>query len=156
MSNMLPWRRRKREDDFGLSGVREDLSRLYDMVASGDFGMETFRDWGKFTPAIDIVENDDAVVIKADVPGLDPKDIDVSISGQTLTIKGEKCEESEDKEKGYYRSERRYGAFTRTVALPSNVDADKIKADCKKGVLTITLPKVESEKPKRISIKSEE
>lgn len=154
--SMVPRRTRKGEGDLGLVNLREDLNRLYEMVWHGDIGLEQFREWGKFSPTLDVVEDDNSVVIKADVPGLDPKEIDISISGQNLTIKGEKSEETEDQGKNYYRSERRYGSFSRTVTLPANVDADKIKAECSKGVLKITLPKVESERPKRIQVKTEE
>ncbi len=156
MSSMLPWKKRKHEGEIGMFGVRDDLNRLFDMVAHGDFGLEPFRDWGKFSPALDVVEDDNTVTIRADVPGLEPKDIDISVSGQTLTLKGEKTEETEDEGKNYHRSERRYGAFVRTIPLPTNVDTEKIKAECSKGVLKITLPKIESEKPKRIPIKAEE
>ena len=155
MSSSTPWRRRG-EGDLVPLNLRDDISRLYDMVTHGDFGLEPFRDWGKFFPALDVSEDDTTVTVKAEVPGLAPKDIDISISGNTLTIKGEKTEERQDEGKNYHRSERRYGEFTRTVTLPANVDADKIKAECNKGVLKITLPKLESEKPKRIPIKSEE
>ena len=156
MSSMLPWRHRKGEGELSLSSLRDEMNRLYDQLWRGDFGLEQLRDWGKFSPALDVVEDDNAVTIRVDVPGLDPKEIDISIAGQNLTIKGEKVEETEDKGKNAYRSERRYGAFSRTVALPANVNADKIQAECTNGVLKITLPKVESEKPKRIKIKSEE
>ncbi len=158
MSNMLPWRRKGHEGEFGLTGLREEFNRLYDSFLRGDLGLEPFREWGKFSLALDVAEDDDAVVIKADVPGLDAKDIDISVTGQTLTIKGEKASETEtsDEGKSYHRSERRYGAFSRTVTLPGNVDAENIQAECKKGVLKITLPKLESEKPRRIEIKTEE
>jgi HSP20 family protein len=153
----MPLRKQGRgEIQFGLPGLRDDLNRLYDMVSRGEFGLEQLREWGKFFPALDVAEDDEAVVIKADVPGLEPKDIDVSISGQNLTIKGEKSEETQDTARNYHRTERRYGSFSRTVTLPSGVEADKIKAECAKGVLTITLPKAASEKARRIPVKSED
>lgn len=154
--NSLPRKVRNSDNPLGLMNVRDDLHRLVDMISHGDFGLEPLRDWGKFLPALDVIEEDDAVIVKADVPGLDPKDIDISISGQNLTIKGEKAEEKEEEGKNYHRSERRYGAFTRTVSLPTNVDADKIRAEYSKGVLKIVLPKVQAERPKRIPIKSED
>ena len=156
MSSMFPWRRKGHEGEFGLAGLREELNRLYDSFLQGDLGLEPFREWGKFSLALDVAEDDDAVVIKADVPGLDAKDIDISVAGQTLIIEGEKISETSDEDKNYRRSERRYGAFSRTVTLPGNVDAENIQAKCKKGVLKITLPKLEGEKPRRIEIKTEE
>jgi HSP20 family protein len=106
--------------------------------------METFwrRDLGfNVTPAMDIVEKDGAFEVTAELPGLDAKDIDVQLTNGMLTIKGEKLEEKEEKAKGRYVSERRYGSFRRTLQVPGGVDADKIEASYKSGVLTVTLPK---------------
>jgi HSP20 family protein len=107
--------------------------------------MESFwrRDLGFFnvTPAIDIVEKDKAFEVTAELPGLDAKNIDVQLSHGMLTIKGEKQEEKEEKTKDRYVSERRYGSFRRTLQVPGSVDAEKIEASYKSGVLTVTLPK---------------
>jgi HSP20 family protein len=107
-------------------------------------------------PAMDIAEKDKAYQVTAELPGLDEKDIDVTVSDNVLTIKGEKKEEKEEKEKNYYLSERRYGAFQRSFDLPSGVDTAKIEAQFAKGVLTITLPKsAEAQKKQRkIDVKS--
>lgn len=139
-----------------LASLRDEMNRVFDSFWHGDFGLESMREWGsRFNLDLDVVEDENFVTIKADTPGIDPKDIDISVVGNTLTIKGEKKEESEDKGKDYYRSERRYGSFVRSIQLPSSVDAEKVKAEYKKGVLKITMPKPESEKPKRIEVKSE-
>ena len=139
-----------------LASLRAEMNRVFDSFWHGDFGLESMREWGsRFNLDLDVVEGENSVTIKADTPGMDPKDIDISVVGNTLTIKGEKKEESEDKGKDYYRSERRYGSFVRSIQLPSSVDAEKVKAEYKKGVLKITMPKLESEKPKRIEVKSE-
>jgi HSP20 family protein len=90
---------------------------------------------------MDIVEKDGAFQVTAELPGLDAKDIDVQLANGMLTIKGEKTEEKEEKTKGRYVSERRYGSFRRTLQVPDGVDADKIEASYKSGVLTVTLPK---------------
>jgi HSP20 family protein len=100
------------------------------------------RDFGfSVTPAIDIVEKDKAFEVTAELPGLDAKDIDVQLANGMLTIKGEKQEEKEEKTKDRYVSERRYGSFRRSVQLPASVDAGKIEANYKSGILTVTLPK---------------
>lgn len=96
--------------------------------------------WGG-TPAVDIVEKDTAYEVTAELPGMDEKDIDVKVSDSGLTIKGEKSEETEEEEKGYYLHERRFGSFERRFAIPETVDTDKIAAAFKNGVLTVTLPK---------------
>ena len=93
------------------------------------------------SPAMDVVEKDGAFEVTAELPGLDAKDIDVQIANGMLTIKGEKKEEKEEKTKGRYVSERRYGSFRRTLQIPGGVDSEKIEASYKSGVLTVTLPK---------------
>ena len=108
------------------------------------------------TPAIDMSEDEKAYKISAELPGIDAKDIDVSVSGDMLVLKGEKRQEKEEKDKNYHFSERAYGSFQRAFELPSSVDRNKVAADFSKGVLTITLPKTaEAQKPaKKIEVKS--
>jgi HSP20 family protein len=103
-------------------------------------------------PAVDIFEKDDKFVVKAELPGMKEEDIDVSVVGNTLTIKGEKKTETEVKEEDYYRCERSYGSFYRSIPLPSTVDASKIEASYEGGVLEVTLPKTAEVKPKKISV----
>ena len=107
-------------------------------------------------PAIDIAESEKGYEIKAELPGMDEKGIEVKVTDGSLTIKGEKQEEKEEKEKDYYLQERRYGSFERSFELPDSVDPDKIEASFKKGVLTVTLPKkAEAQKPaKKIEVKA--
>lgn len=111
--------------------------------------------WGA-VPAVDVAEKDKAFEITAELPGMDEKNIDIGVSGGMLTIKGEKQEEKEEKKKGYFLSERRFGSFERSFRIPVGVDTDKIDARFKKGVLTVTLPKKpEAQKPeKKISVKA--
>jgi HSP20 family protein len=105
-----------------------------------------------WSPAIDVVEKDDKFLVKVELPGVKEEDVDVSVSGDMLTISGEKREESEEKKKGYYYSESSYGSFSRSVTVPSSVDTNKIAADFDKGVLEITLPKTPEVKAKKIKV----
>jgi HSP20 family protein len=105
-----------------------------------------------WNPIVDVYENDESIVVKAEVPGVDKKDISVDIDNGVLTVKGERKHEEEVKEDRYYRKERVYGKFQRTFRLPEGTDYDKINADFKDGILTVTVPKVEEKKPKQISI----
>jgi HSP20 family protein len=106
-------------------------------------------------PAVDMVDEKDEIVVKADLPGLDQKDIEVTVQDGTLTIRGERKEEKEEKKEGYYYSERSYGAFVRSLPLPRGVDADKVKATFKKGVLEVHLPKAKEAKGKTVEVKAE-
>ncbi len=123
----------------------------------GDFFYPSVQDqedseaWN-FNPAADIYENDDHIVIKAELPGIDKKDIVVDVKNRVLTLKGERSSEDETKEDNYYRRERRYGRFERAFTLPTEVDLDKIKADYKDGVLKIEIPKPQAKKPKKITV----
>jgi HSP20 family protein len=133
--------------------LRNQVDRLFHDFQSGFLqnpffrplpDIESFwrRDLGfNVTPAIDIVEKDKAFEVTAELPGLDAKDIDIQLANGMLTIKGEKHEEKEEKTKDRYVSERRYGSFRRTLQVPGSVDAEKIEASYKSGVLTVTLPK---------------
>ncbi len=147
---------------------RGEMDRLFDRF-SGAFGMPSlrrmfdmepaFRQESTFSfaaPVVDVAEDDTAYKITAELPGLEPKDIELSITGDTLVLRGEKREEKEQKDKNYYMSERAYGSFQRSFALPDGIDRDKIAADLAKGVLTITLPKTaEAQKPaQKIEVKT--
>ncbi len=103
-------------------------------------------------PAVDVFEKEDKFVVKAELPGMKEEDVDVSLVGDTLSIKGEKKTETEIKEEDYYRCERSYGSFYRAIPLPANVDADKIEASFEDGVLEIALPKSAKVKPKKITV----
>jgi len=109
----------------------------------------TGRPW---SPAVDIVETENELVVKADLPDLKLEDIDVRVENQTLTIKGERRFEEDAAEKGYHRIERSYGGFMRSFAVPNSVDTEKVSADYKNGVLTIKLPKKEAAKPRQVKV----
>jgi HSP20 family protein len=106
-------------------------------------------------PAVDVSETGDKITVKAEIPGMEAKDIEISMVGDTLTLKGEKKAEREEKEENYHMVERSYGSFSRTMKLPATVDADKVEATYKNGVLTVVLPKKEEVKPKAIEIKAD-
>lgn len=104
--------------------------------------------------AVDMYETDEAVIVKSAVPGLDSEDLDINITGDTLTIKGESREEEEIEEENYFCRERRYGAFSRSMTIPVSIVPDEAEAEIEDGVLTLTLPKAEEVKPKAIEVKS--
>ncbi len=112
-------------------------------------------DWDRgWTPAVDMVDHKDQIVLRADLPGLEEKDIEVTVQNGAVTIRGERKEEKEEKKEDYYYNERSYGVFTRTMTLPTGVDADKVKATFKKGVLEVHLPKAKEAKGTKVEIKA--
>ncbi|HTN72898.1 MAG TPA: Hsp20/alpha crystallin family protein [Methylomirabilota bacterium] len=138
-----------------------DMDRMME-----DFFARRMRPWwperwlqpagGEVTiPAIDVYEEKDDIVVKAELPGMDKNDIEVNISDSELTLKGEKKKEEKIEEKDYYSCERSYGAFLRSVALPTEVQADKVKASFKNGILEVRIPKTEKAKTKEIKVKVE-
>ncbi len=135
-----------------------DLARLHrDM----DDLFGTFFNWPGAAlektvwPAIDVADDENQITVKAEIPGCNAEDIDISVHGNVLTISGEKKHEEEKKEKGYYHIERSYGSFSRQINLPTDVEPNKIDAACKNGVLTITLPKAEKAKAVKIKVKGQ-
>jgi len=145
--DIVPWK------PFGgeLSSFRREMDRLW----SRFFGESPFpRAMGEeWTPTVDISETGDHFIVEAELPGLEAKDVDVSLTGEMLTIKGEKKVEEEEKSENRFCCERYYGSFQRSFRLPSNIQADKVEAGFSKGILKITLPKVEEAKKKEIAIK---
>jgi HSP20 family protein len=151
-----------------FESLRRDVDRLFENfdrdLWRSPFGRSVFDiapNWrgelkSAAAPAVDIVEKDNAYEVTAELPGMDEKNIEVKFGSGGLTIKGEKEEEKEEKRKGYHLHERRFGSFERYFAVPEGVDADKIEASFKKGVLTVTLPKKpEAQKPaKKIDVKA--
>jgi len=109
----------------------------------------SMRPW---TPAVDIFETENELILKADLPGVDMNDVSVEIENGTLTLKGERKFETDQKEVGYHRLERSYGSFARYFSVPDSVDTEKVRADYSKGVLTVTLPKKEVAKPRNIKV----
>lgn len=134
----------------GLADLQEEMNRLFDL----SFRRLGRASWeGTFLPVIDVIEQKDNYIVKAELPGLTKDDVSVTLQDNYLTIKGEKKHEAETKDANYYRRERLYGAFCRTIELPTTVDAKKIEAQFKDGVLSVKLPKTEEAKPKQIEVK---
>ncbi len=134
-------------------GAQEDLNRMFRrgwLRAPG--AEESLAESGKWAPAVDIYETGDSLAVEAELPGIDPKEIEVTVDDGVLTIKGERKHEKEVEEENYYRVERAYGFFQRSIKLPAEVDADKVKASFDAGVLKVTVPKVEPKKPKAVSV----
>jgi len=131
--------------------MRSEMDRLW----SSFFERGTLRgeEGGEWLPSLDVAETKNEIVVKAEVPGLEAKDIDISLSEGLLIIKGEKKQEREEKEENYHLVERSYGTFTRSIRIPNEVQSDKINASYKNGVLKIVLPKSEEAKKKEVKIK---
>jgi HSP20 family protein len=150
----LPWRRtRHPEETHPVARFRREMERAFEDFFRGGWlpGFWTGEPaWG---PALDVRETDSDVIVDVEVPGLSPGDLDVSVTDGVLTVRGEKKSERDEKEGDYRVTERSHGSFSRTVTLPATVDPDGAKASHKDGVVTITLPKTEKSKAKRIEIK---
>jgi HSP20 family protein len=142
-----PWSSYREFDE-----MRNEMLRFFGWPSSRGESEGFFE--SLWRPAVDIVQEGDRYVVKADLPGMKKDEIEITLNGDTLTISGEKKKESETKEDGYSRSERYYGRFSRSLALPSAVDAGKIEAAYKDGVLSLTIPKPEEARPKQIKIQS--
>ncbi len=137
-----------------LDRMRKEMDRLWDsFLEEGRSRRGELT--GEWVPALDLSELEDRYVVKAEIPGVDPKKIDISLSDGVLTIKGEKSQEKEKKEENYHFVERSYGSFMRSVRLPAQIQGDKITASYKDGVLKIDLPKSEEAKSKEIRINVE-
>jgi len=139
-----------RKNRNGLARLHNEMDDLFDGFFRGlEKPFAGYKAW----PAIDVAEEENAIVVRAEVAGCKADDIDISVYGNTLTISGEKKLEEEKKEKGYYHVESTYGSFRRELTLPTDVDAAKIDAVCKDGVLSITLPKAATAKAVKVKVK---
>jgi HSP20 family protein len=145
---LTPWK------PFEFDRMRREIDRLWDSFFEGRPGRKA-GEVGEWLPSLDVSETKNDLVVKAELPGMDPKDIEISLNNGLLTIKGEKKQEKEEKDENYHVIERSYGSFTRSVRLPREVQSDKISASYKSAVLRITLPKSEEAKKKEIKIKVE-
>ncbi len=144
---LVPLNRRSRN---GLARLHSEMDDLFDSFFRGlDRPFAGYKAW----PAIDVAEEEDAIVVRAEVPGCKAEDVEISVHGNVLTIGGEKKHEDEKKEKGYYHIESAYGSFRRELTLPTDVDPEKVNAVCKDGVLSITLPKAVTAKAVKIKVK---
>lgn len=144
MRALAPWK--------GMYALRQEMDRVFDRFFEPRWG--ELESTGEWAPKVDMSETNDAVVVKAEIPGVEQKDINVSLQDQALTIKGEKHHEKEEKDEKYYRVERSWGAFTRSFRMPAAVESDKVAATFKDGTLTIKLPKAPAAKGTTIPVKS--
>ena len=158
---LVPWRGKRPEeetDDTALSSplsyFRGEMDRLFERFFGESPGMPfgLARTGTGWMPSLDVSETDTDITVRAEVPGLDPKDLEITVSGQVLTIAGEKKEATEEKGENYFHSERRFGSFKRSVQLPAPVDTEKVTAEHKNGVIKIQLHKQQSALPKRIPV----
>ncbi len=146
MSALIEWKNQE------INKLRKDMDRLFDRFWSYLGGGSLP---GPLTgiPSVDISETDDSVIIRAEIPGIDPKDLEIWVSGDILTLRGHKREESSQRGVFYHRVERRFGAFSRSVRLPCKVKGEKVRASYKKGVLHIVLPKLISSRAVKVRAK---
>ncbi len=145
--------RRRKGEDWSLSQMRREMDRLFDRFSEA-WPFRSTSDMQRWMPSVDLSETDKEIIVRAELPGMDPKEIDISLSGKALTIKGERKHEHEEKKENFHLVERSSGSFSRTLQLPVEVKADKIKAAYKDGVLSISMPKSEPEAVKKIEVKT--
>ncbi len=134
-----------------LLTTQDRFNRLLNGALSQFFGDDKNTP-GAWSPAVDIYETDSELVLKAELPGVNPKDVEVRVEDNTLYLKGQRNFEREVKEENFHRLERGHGSFSRSFALPSSIDSERVKAEYKNGLLTLTMPKKEEAKPKTIPI----
>lgn len=146
MSNLTRW-----EPVREMMTLREAMDRLFDDAFTRPINL---RDGGWSAPAVDMYQTDDEVVVKVALPGFRADDVQINVTGDVLSLRGEMKHEEENKERAWHIREHRWSSFERSIALPTEVTADKAVADFENGVLTITLPKAEEVKPKTISVKA--
>ena len=135
-----------------MNNFRHRMNHMFDNAFTPTLKEDEALSMWNFKPAVDVYDNDKDIVIKAELPGMDKKDMVVHVNGRFLTLKGERSSENDVKEDNYHRRERSYGKFERVFTLPVKVDPDKITADYKDGILKIHIPKPEEQKPKQITV----
>jgi HSP20 family protein len=150
---MFDQKSKRKGEGRELVRFRDELDTLFNRFFDLDFpSMRSFFREDAWTPRMDVSESESAVTVKAELPGCEAENIDVRLEGRRLTIKGEKKDEKEDKEANLHRVERAYGAFSRSIELPAEVEAKDVAASYKKGVLTVVLKKTKSAAAKKIKV----
>ena len=147
MNSLIPW-----GEHGEMTRFRREMDRLFDRFFEG-WPFKLPAEGREWAPSVDVSETAKDIVVKAEIPGMDPKDIDVSVHGDVLTLRGERKKEQEDKGENFHRIERSYGAFSRSIRLPAEVDVGKVNATYKDGVLKINLPKTKGAAAKKIEVK---
>ena len=157
--NPIPWKNKQRESGpepaSPLATLRGEMDRLFDAFVREPFGAIDwpFAGQGKWSPAVDVAETDQEITVRAELPGIDPKDLDVTVTGGQLVLSGEKRESTEDRGDDFYHTDSRFGSFRRVVRLPEGVDSENVEAEFVNGVLTMRLKKSPAAVPKRIDVK---
>ena len=154
--SMSPWNKRnllKKSVEHPLESLHQDINRLFENFFTEEWPMESGQGKMMLSPKFDVTENDKIIELSAELAGVEEKDLDVSVDGKVLTVKGEKKEEIKEDKKDYHLSERRYGSFKRSFTLPDGLDLDKVEASFKNGVLKISLPKSPEAKTNHKKIK---
>ena len=165
IKNLLPtvWRRSesplRRADENPFFALHREMNRMFDSFFRG-FELSPFEDnrrFGSFSPSVDVREDEKEVTVRAELPGMDEKDIEVNLTDDALTIRGEKKDEKEEKGKDYWHCETSYGSFSRVIPLPEGLNQEKVDARFKNGILTVTLARLEEAKAKgkKITVKTE-
>ncbi|MHC5211324.1 MAG: Hsp20/alpha crystallin family protein [Planctomycetota bacterium] len=163
--NIIPWKNKgklgSQATDEVADPFRPDFDRMVERFFDEPWGLFSGNAASpgtapaSFLPSLDVSETDDDVLVRAELPGLDPKEIDIQISDDVLTITGEKKSHQERRSENLFHSERRFGQFRRSVRLPSRVDADKVSAAYEAGILTVSLPRSAEARPRRIEVRSD-
>lgn len=135
-----------------LVSTHDHFNQLFNETFARAFGDQKEVSLRTWVPPVDIRETEDSLVLKAELPGVKPDDVEIRVEDSTLYMKGERKFEKEVKEENFHRVERSYGTFSRSFSLPSSIDSDKVKAEYQNGILTLTMPKREESKPKTIKI----
>jgi HSP20 family protein len=161
--SLIPWRNKQRDgvpsEAAPLASLKNEMDRLFDSFIREPFGMldwPAFMGGEKWWPAVDIAESDKEVTVRAEIPGIDPNELEVTVTGNQLVISGEKKDSTEKSEKGFYHSETRYGTFRRVIPLPEGIDSEHVDAQYANGVLTLKLQKTPAAAAKKIDIKVKE
>ena len=162
--NLIPWRRPREITGFvepvapatSIQRFRDEMDRMFDDLFNGRWGLtEPFSTTAReYLPALDIEDADDRIIVRAEVPGVAPENVNVTISGHLLTISGEKQETSEHRDGNCWHSERRFGSFKRRVELPADIDAQSVNAEHDNGVVTITVNRKATVRPKTVPVKA--
>ena len=160
--SLIPWRSKQSEagpaEPTPLAALRTEIDRLFgayvrDPLASVEWPFGAVADW---VPSVDVAEDEKQILVRAEVPGIDPKDLEVTVSGSQLILAGEKKESNEYTGKDVHISESRSGSFRRIIPLPGNVDASQVEAQCANGVLTVQIRKAQAVEAKRVAVKVKE
>lgn len=148
MSNLIRW-----QPMSEMVTLRDAMDRLFDEAFTRPWGLS---DGGtsRMTPSVDMFETENEVVVRAALPGIKAEQVDINVTGEVLTLKGETHEETEDNGKAFHIREQRWGQFERSIVLPTSILADKAKAEFENGILTVTLPKADEVKPKTITVRT--